>query len=68
VKHYRIRQMDEGGYFIARRMTFRTVSELVAHYSRESDGLCVSLRKPSTRVCLYIIFSFTYSAFNSFCL
>lgn len=23
VKHYRIRQLDEGGFFIARRTTFR---------------------------------------------
>jgi hypothetical protein len=29
VKHYRIRQLDEGGFFIARRTTFRTLQELV---------------------------------------
>lgn len=27
VKHYRIRQLDEGGFFIARRTTFRFVEE-----------------------------------------
>ena len=27
VKHYRIRQLDEGGFFIARRTTFRYVSQ-----------------------------------------
>lgn len=26
VKHYRIRQLDEGGFFIARRTTFRYVN------------------------------------------
>lgn len=50
VKHYRIRQLDEGGFFIARRVTFRTLSELVDHYSTEPDGLCVNLRKPCTQV------------------
>lgn len=28
VKHYRIRQLDEGGFFIARRTTFRYTSFL----------------------------------------
>lgn len=46
VKHYRIRQLDEGGFFIARRTTFRTLQELVEHYSKDADGLCVNLRKP----------------------
>ena len=50
VKHYRIRQLDEGGFFIARRTTFRTLQELVDHYSRDADGLCVNLRKPCVQV------------------
>ena len=50
VKHYRIRQLDEGGFFIARRVTFRTLAELVRHYSRDADGLCVNLRKPCSQV------------------
>jgi len=51
VKHYRIRQLDEGGFFIARRATFRTLSALMEHYSRDADGLCVNLRKPCSQVC-----------------
>lgn len=51
VKHYRIRQLDEGGFFIARRTTFRTLQELVEHYSKDADGLCVNLRKPCVQVC-----------------
>ncbi|KOB74333.1 SRC protein, partial [Operophtera brumata] len=39
-------QLDEGGFFIARRTTFRTLQELVEHYSKDADGLCVSLSKP----------------------
>jgi len=50
VKHYRIRQLDEGGFFIARRTTFRTLQELVEHYSRDADGLCVNLRKPCVQI------------------
>ncbi|KAL5289268.1 Src42A family protein [Megaselia abdita] len=50
VKHYRIRQLDEGGFFIARRTTFRTLQELVDHYSKDSDGLCVNLCKPCVQI------------------
>ncbi len=50
VKHYRIRQLDEGGFFIARRTTFRTLQELVEHYGRDADGLCVNLRKSCIQV------------------
>lgn len=107
VKHYRIRQLDEGGFFIARRTTFRyttdlklkythiicklnkyttklwhlctyvhkitvnifyaiilidkilfrTLQELVEHYSKDSDGLCVNLCKPCVQVikCFFIL-------------
>ncbi|KAI7690391.1 Tyrosine-protein kinase Src42A [Sarcoptes scabiei] len=50
VKHYRIRQLDEGGFFIARRTPFRTLQELVDHYSKDADGLCVNLRKPCVQI------------------
>ncbi|KAB7494676.1 Tyrosine-protein kinase Src42A [Armadillidium nasatum] len=50
VKHYRIRQLDEGGFFIARRTTFRTLQDLVEHYSKDADGLCVNLRKPCIQI------------------
>lgn len=50
VKHYRIRQLDDGGFFIARRTTFRSLQELVEHYSRDADGLCVNLRNPCIQI------------------
>merc|ERR1719210_794913 len=50
VKHYRIRQLDEGGFFIARRTSFRTLQELVEHYSRDADGLCVNLRSACAKI------------------
>jgi len=51
VKHYRIRQTELGRYYITRRTNFQTLSDLVAHYSHVSDGLCVNLRKP----CVHIV-------------
>ncbi|KAF1769652.1 hypothetical protein GCK72_001469 [Caenorhabditis remanei] len=49
VKHYRIRQLDHGGYFIARRRPFATLHDLISHYQREADGLCVNLGKPCVK-------------------
>lgn len=46
VKHYRIRQLDSGGYYITKSTPFATLQELVEHYSKTPDGLCVNLRKP----------------------
>lgn len=65
VKHYRIRQLDEGGFFIARRTTFRTLQELVEHYSKDADGLCVNLRKPCIQVSS--ICNFFHLFVNMFC-
>ena len=51
VKHYRIRFSDDaGGFYIARRCAFRSLQELVDHYGRSADGLCVCLRKPCWQV------------------
>lgn len=50
MKHYRIRKLDEGGFFLSRRKTFKTLNEFVAYYSKTSDGLCVVLGKPCPKV------------------
>ncbi|XP_062378432.1 tyrosine-protein kinase Lck isoform X2 [Sardina pilchardus] len=47
VKHYRIRNIDSGGYYITTKISFASLSELVKHYSRDADGLCTRLVKPS---------------------
>ncbi|KAL3072459.1 hypothetical protein niasHS_017433 [Heterodera schachtii] len=60
VKHYRIRQLDNGGFFIARRVTFGTLQELVQHYSEEADGLCVTLTKPAMKVETPMTSTFTH--------
>uniref|UniRef100_A0A8V0Z0R8 Tyrosine-protein kinase n=1 Tax=Gallus gallus TaxID=9031 RepID=A0A8V0Z0R8_CHICK len=46
VKHYKIRNMDNGGYYISPRVTFSSLHELVEYYSSSSDGLCTRLGKP----------------------
>ncbi|XP_062981811.1 tyrosine-protein kinase FRK isoform X1 [Elgaria multicarinata webbii] len=45
-KHYRIKRLDKGGFFVTRRKPFQTLNALVRHYSTSSDGLCVKLGKP----------------------
>lgn len=50
VKHYRIRTLDDGGYYIARRVTFKDLTELVAHYSESNDGLCTRLGRPARAI------------------
>ncbi|KAM9777239.1 tyrosine-protein kinase Lck [Neosynchiropus ocellatus] len=46
VKHYRIRNMDNGGFYITTKISFSSLKELVKHYSRDADGLCTKLVKP----------------------
>uniref|UniRef100_A0A914BUI2 Tyrosine-protein kinase n=1 Tax=Acrobeloides nanus TaxID=290746 RepID=A0A914BUI2_9BILA len=60
IKHYRIRQLDQGGYYIARRRAFATLQELIEHYSKDADGLCVQLNKPAARVEIPQTSTFTY--------
>lgn len=36
VKHYKIRNLDNGGFYISPRITFSGLHELVRHYTSES--------------------------------
>ena len=49
VKHYRIRKLDEGGFFITRRAVFGALTELVSYYGKDADGLCCTLVQPCTQ-------------------
>ncbi|XP_009983715.1 PREDICTED: tyrosine-protein kinase FRK, partial [Tauraco erythrolophus] len=60
VKHYRIRKLDEGGFFLSRRKTFKTLNEFVDYYSKNSDGLCVALGKPCLKVQIPTTFDLSY--------
>ncbi|XP_049610993.1 tyrosine-protein kinase HCK [Syngnathus scovelli] len=46
VKHYKIRMLDNGGYYISPRITFSTLQDLVKHYKKQGDGLCQPLTNP----------------------
>ncbi|CAL8402812.1 unnamed protein product [Arctogadus glacialis] len=43
VKHYKIRKLDSGGFYITSRTQFSSLQQLVFHYRKHSDGLCHSL-------------------------
>ncbi|MBN3321383.1 FYN kinase, partial [Atractosteus spatula] len=43
VKHYKIRKLDNGGYYITTRTQFDTVQQLVQHYTERAAGLCCRL-------------------------
>ncbi|XP_077595710.1 tyrosine-protein kinase fynb isoform X1 [Stigmatopora nigra] len=46
VKHYKIRKLDRGGYYITTRAQFDSLSQLVQHYSDRAAGLCCRLVVP----------------------
>ncbi|XP_014114012.1 PREDICTED: tyrosine-protein kinase Fgr isoform X3 [Pseudopodoces humilis] len=50
VKHYKIRKLDSGGYYITTRAQFNTVQQLVQHYIEYNDGLCHLLTHPCPAV------------------
>ncbi|KAM9778503.1 tyrosine-protein kinase Fyn isoform X1 [Syngnathus typhle] len=46
VKHYKIRKLDSGGYYITTRAQFDSLQQLVQHYSDRAAGLCCRLVVP----------------------
>ncbi|XP_035938124.1 tyrosine-protein kinase FRK [Halichoerus grypus] len=60
VKHYRIRRLDEGGFFLTQRRTFSTLNEFVSYYTKTSDGLCVPLGKPCLKMQVPVPFDLSY--------
>lgn len=38
VKHYKIRKLDSGGFYITSRTQFNSLQQLVAYYSSERGG------------------------------
>ncbi|XP_033083460.1 tyrosine-protein kinase Fgr isoform X3 [Trachypithecus francoisi] len=51
VKHYKIRKLDTGGYYITTRVQFNSVQELVQHYMGTWNGstkVAVKTLKPGT--------------------
>ena len=58
VRHYRIRKLNNGGYFIEEGAPFSNLIDLVAHYMEESDGLICKLTMacPGTSYALRVFF------------
>lgn len=50
VKHYKLRKLENGQYFVSRTRSFQTLKELVDHYCRQADGLCVRLTEPCKKM------------------
>ena len=42
VTHHKIQKLNDGGYFVTPQFTFASIPELVAHYSKPSEGLLKS--------------------------
>ncbi|KAL7637615.1 UNVERIFIED_CONTAM: hypothetical protein RMT77_012344 [Armadillidium vulgare] len=49
VKHYRIKKLDNGGFFITSSQAFRTLNDLVEAYGRNNYGLACLLQYPCPR-------------------
>lgn len=47
VRHYRVKQMENGSYFVTRRIMFPNLKQLIEYYRSESDGLCTVLKQPA---------------------
>lgn len=46
VKHYKIRCLDKGGYYISPSNAFICLQDLIKYYNRTEDGLCQRLTAP----------------------
>jgi len=46
VKHYKIKTLDKGGFFVTKHRKFQSLQELVAYYSEAANGLCHQLTQP----------------------
>ena len=49
MKHYRIRKVDQVGFYVARCSAFSNIPDLVAHYEKDAGVLCINLRKACQR-------------------
>ena len=65
VKHYRIRNIDDGGYYITTRISFTSLSELVKHYSRTHSFSCMCSQPQRPQYLPTLSASVSASPFNS---
>lgn len=49
VKHYKIRKLDNGGFYVSPRISFPDISSMIKHYHNKADGLCRKLERPCVK-------------------
>uniref|UniRef100_A0A1A8DHB3 Tyrosine-protein kinase n=1 Tax=Nothobranchius kadleci TaxID=1051664 RepID=A0A1A8DHB3_NOTKA len=49
VKHYKIRKLDNGGFYISPKISFPDISSMIKHYHNKADGLCRKLESPCVK-------------------
>ncbi|CAN9503330.1 unnamed protein product [Ophioblennius macclurei] len=49
VKHYKIRSLDNGGFYISPKISFTDIGSMIKHYHNKSDGLCRRLDRPCVK-------------------
>uniref|UniRef100_A0A3P9KAZ8 Tyrosine-protein kinase n=1 Tax=Oryzias latipes TaxID=8090 RepID=A0A3P9KAZ8_ORYLA len=49
VKHYKIRKLDNGGFYISPKISFNDIGSMVKHYHSKADGLCRKLESPCVK-------------------
>ena len=52
VRHYKIKRLDSGNFFISKSHDFESLQAMVEFYLREPEGLCCKLGAPCMKVSL----------------
>ncbi|XP_028406412.1 tyrosine-protein kinase SRK2-like [Dendronephthya gigantea] len=50
VRHYKIKRLDSGGYFISKNRDFESLQSLVEFYLANPEGLCCRLGEPCKKI------------------
>ena len=50
VRHYKIKRLDSGGFFISKSREFESLQSMVAFYLDEPEGLCCKLVAPCKKI------------------
>ncbi len=73
VKHYKIRMLDNGGYYISPKISFRDINTMIKHYHSEygsgREALNVLYEKqyhPAPLICLISVADFVISFLKTF--
>lgn len=65
VKHYKLRKLENGEYYVSRTKSFDTIKELVEWYTLQADGLCVRLGEPCKKLEAPTTFGLSYNTVDT---